>query len=408
VSRHVLVFNCGSSSIKYELLDVEGRRSLADGIVERIGEEESPFSYRAGNTHIEQVHKVADHQAGMQLIARALTDPSVGVIQDASEVLAVGHRVVHGGEAFLASTLVTDEVIAAIEDHARFAPLHNPANLVGIRAAQSLFPDVPHVAVFDTAFHQTMPPRAYLYAVPYQYYREHGIRRYGFHGTSHRYLAREGARMLGRAEEETRVITCHLGNGCSISAVRGGHCVDTSMGFTPLEGLVMGTRSGDLDPALVVVLADTLGVEAAEVVRILNKESGLLGLSGRSNDMREVSRAAAQGDERAALALEVFCYRVRKYIGSYLAVLGGADAIIFSAGIGENSPEVRRRVCRGLQELGIELEESANEEVQGTAADISAERSRVRVLVIPTDEERVIAEDAYQVACGARERQGAL
>jgi acetate kinase len=376
---------------------------LAEGIVERIGEEGSALRHRSDQRELQHAASVPDHDAGMELIVHTLTDPQVGVIGEASEVSAVGHRVVHGGERFVESALITADVIDAIEEHARFAPLHNPANLVGIRAAQRFFPRVPHVAVFDTAFHQTMPPRAYLYAVPYELYQEHGIRRYGFHGTSHRYLALEAARVLGRPIEELRLVTCHLGNGCSISAVAGGRCVDTSMGFTPLEGLVMGTRSGDLDPALVAVLAERLGLGADEVVRRLNRESGLLGLSGVSKDMREVAGAAAEGNQRAELALEVFCYRVRKYIGAYLAALGGAEAVVFSAGIGENSPEVRRRVCEGLGELGIELDESANEAVErGEASDISVTRSAVRLLVLPTDEERLIAEDTYRVACGVK------
>ncbi len=403
VSADVLVINCGSSSIKYELFDGETLRPLAQGLVERVGEEESGFRYQAGERTRTQAAPIPDHDAGMALIADTLTDPEVGRLRDAGELFAVGHRVVHGGERFVESTLVTPEVIAAIEEYARFAPLHNPANLVGIRAAQRLFSQAAHVAVFDTAFHQTMPPRAYLYALPYECYEDHGIRRYGFHGTSHRYLALEAARVLGRPPDEVRLITCHLGNGCSISAVAGGRCLDTSMGFTPLEGLVMGTRSGDLDPALVPVLAEALGLATDEVIRLLNKESGLLGLSGVSNDMREVTQAAAGGNQRAELALEVFCYRVRKYIGAYLAALGGAEAVVFSAGIGENSPEVRRRVCAGLGELGIELDDLANESAQGSVADISAADARVRVLVIATDEERMIAEDTYEIARSVRQ-----
>ncbi len=416
MTAHVLVINCGSSSLKFELFDLaEGGpgesvdvRSLAQGLLERIGEEESPFRYRAGEHHLSRPTRTADHDQGMELMARTLTDPEVGVVGDASQIFAVGHRVVHGGERFVESTLITTEVVGAIQEYARFAPLHNPPNLVGIRAAQRLFPGVTQVAVFDTAFHETMPPRAYLYALPYQFYGEHGVRRYGFHGTSHRYLALEASRMLGRPPNEVRLITCHLGNGCSISAVAGGRCLDTSMGFTPLEGLVMGTRSGDLDPALVAVLGEQLGVGVAEVVRVLNEESGLLGLSGVSKDMRQVEQAATEGNERAELALKVFCYRVRKYIGAYLAVLGGAQAVVFSAGIGENSAEVRRRVCAGLEELGIQLDEEANQTTRGQAADISAEGAAVRVLVVPTDEERMIAQDTYAIACGLRESHSSV
>lgn len=409
MGTNILVINCGSSSIKFALRRIEDHRCLADGLVERIGEPQGGFRYRAygdggeAGRELQRTLPVPDHDAGMALIVRTLTDPQVGVIREAADVFAVGHRVVHGGERFVASTLITEEVLAAIQEHARLAPLHNPANLVGIQAAQRLFPAAAHVAVFDTAFHQSMPAEAYLYAVPYRFYEEFGIRRYGFHGTSHRYLSLEAARLLGRRPEQVRLITCHLGNGCSITAVAGGRCVDTSMGFTPLEGLVMGTRSGDLDPALVAVLAERLGTDASEVVRILNKESGLLGLSGVSNDMREVTRAAAEGNQRAELALRVFCRRVRKYIGAYLAVLGGADAVVFSAGIGENSPEVRRRVCEGLEPLGVVLDEEANRRVRAREADISGPGARVRVLVIPTDEERMIAEDAYRVASGAAE-----
>jgi len=406
VSTNVLVINCGSSSIKFELFDGETLRSLAQGLVERIGEQGSGLRYRAGEHTRAETLPIAEHDAGMTLIARTLTDPEVGCLHDAGEVFAVGHRVVHGGESFVESALVTAEVVAAIEEYARFAPLHNPVNLVGIRAAQRLFPGAPHVAVFDTAFHQTMPAHAYLYALPYRVYEEHGIRRYGFHGTSHRYLTLEAARVLGRRVEEVRLITCHLGNGCSVSAVAGGRCVDTSMGFTPLEGLVMGTRSGDLDPALVPVLGEVLGLDVQGVIRLLNKESGLLGLSGVSNDMREVLRSAAEGNQRAKVALEVFCYRVRKYVGAYLATLGGAEAVVFSAGIGENSPEVRRRICAGLEELGIELDDLANEATRGSVADVSRSDARIRVLVIPTDEERMIAGDTYEVASGVRQASG--
>lgn len=407
MSTKVLVINCGSSSIKYALREAEGRPTLAEGIVERIGQQEAGFRYSAYDAtgaprhRLDETPQVPDHHAGMALIARTLTDPRVGVIGGPGEVFAVGHRVVHGGERFVESTLITAEVLAAIEAHAHLAPLHNPANLTGIRAAQRLFPGVPHVAVFDTAFHQSMPAEAYLYALPYRLYEEFGIRRYGFHGTSHRYLSLEAARLLGRPPGEVRLITCHLGNGCSVTAVAGGRCVDTSMGFTPLEGLVMGTRSGDLDPSLVAVIGERLGLGASEVVTLLNNESGLLGLSGVSSDMREVSRAAAQGNQRAELALEVFCRRVRKYIGAYLAVLGGAEAVVFSAGIGENSPEVRRRVCAGLEALGVVLDEEANRRVRAQEADISAPEARVRVLVVPTDEERMIAEDTYRVAFSA-------
>jgi len=406
VSTNVLVINCGSSSIKFELFDGETLRSLAQGLVERIGEQGSGLRYRAGEHTRAETLPIAEHDAGMTLIARTLTDPEVGCLHDAGEVFAVGHRVVHGGESFVESALVTAEVVAAIEEYARFAPLHNPVNLVGIRAAQRLFPGAPHVAVFDTAFHQTMPAHAYLYALPYRVYEEHGIRRYGFHGTSHRYLTLEAARVLGRRVEEVRLITCHLGNGCSVSAVAGGRCVDTSMGFTPLEGLVMGTRSGDLDPALVPVLGEVLGLDVQGVIRLLNKESGLLGLSGVSNDMREVLRSAAEGNQRAKVALEVFCYRVRKYVGAYLATLGGAEAVVFSAGIGENSPEVRRRICAGLEELGIELDDLVNEATRGSVADVSRSDARIRVLVIPTDEERMIAGDTYEVASGVRQASG--
>ena len=399
---YVLVINCGSSSIKYELFDGEANLSLAEGVVERIGEPESAFRYRAGSHDLRQATRIPSHDAGMALIARTLTDKEIGVITGAQEVFAVGHRVVHGGERFVESALVTPEVITAIEQHARFAPLHNPANLVGIRAAQRLFPDVPHVAVFDTSFHQTMPAKAYLYAVPYELYEEHGVRRYGFHGTSHRYLSQAAAHFLGRPVERLRLITCHLGNGCSISAVAEGRCVDTSMGFTPLEGLVMGTRSGDLDPALVAILGETLGLGAGEVVRLLNTKSGLLGLSGLSNDMRLILQAKDEGDERARLALEVFCYRARKYVGAYLVALGGADAVVFSAGIGENSPEVRRRIVAGLDELGIVLDEAANQAARGAPTDIASAGSRIRLLVLPTDEERMIAEDTYRIASAVR------
>jgi len=329
-----------------------------------------------------------------------LTDPEKGVVKRIDEIAAVGHRVVHGGEKFVQPTLVTDAVLDGIEKMSQLAPLHNPSNLEGIRACRRLMPGIPQVAVFDTAFHATIPDYAYMYALPYDYYTAFGVRRYGFHGTSHQYVAGIALEMLcqrGIAPETSRIVTCHLGNGCSMAAIQGGRVVDTSMGLTPVEGLVMGTRSGDLDPAILTYLSRRLDAPVSDIDQIINKESGLLGLSGLSSDMRDIEEAAARGHARAQLALAVFCYRIRKYIGAYAAAMGGLDAIVFTAGIGENSPVIRDRVCRGLGFLGVDLDDGKNATERGRAVDLATESSRVRVMLIATNEERMIARETMRV-----------
>ncbi|MCU0959734.1 MAG: acetate kinase [Pirellulaceae bacterium] len=401
----ILVVNCGSSSIKYQLYAMPQREVLAKGQAERIGEPGAVLSGQADGRTFRLEAAIADHEEGMRLILQGLTGDDERALHDPREIVAVGHRVVHGGEEFSGSVAIDDRVLASIERCADLAPLHNPANLTGIRAAMHALPSAMHVACFDTAFHATIPPVAYLYALPYAVYTNFGVRRYGFHGSSHRYVAGRTAVLLGRDRHETNCITVHLGNGCSITAVHQGRSVDTSMGLTPLEGLVMGTRSGDIDPAILFYLADK-GYDLASLNRLCNKESGLLGVSGVSNDMRTVTEAADGGHARAALAVDVFCYRVRKYIGAYLAVLGHVDAISFTGGIGERACGVRARICQGLEPLGIELDSARNAQATGGEATISRPASRVRVLVVPTDEEGVIAADTYQLVEEGRRRDG--
>lgn len=400
MGNRILVLNCGSSSIKYKLFDMLGGGLLAGGVVERIGESRSICRHEnaAGKRTVEI--PVSDHQRGLEMMMELLTGGEQPALDDRGEISAVGHRVVHGGELFTGSVLVNDEVVQAIEAFSDLAPLHNPHNLTGIRAAADLFPGVPQVACFDTSFHSTIPEYAYLYALPYDLYEEHRIRRYGFHGTSHRYVARQCAGLMGRGKYELNTITCHLGNGCSITAVRKGHSVDTSMGLTPLEGLVMGTRSGDIDPAIVFHLAGKPEFDSLqEISEMLNKRSGLAGLSGISNDVRSLLAEARDGNRRATLALEVFAYRVKKYIGAYAAILPGLDALVFTGGIGENAPSVRRMILAGLDvSLGISIDSDRNKEATGgMEAEISGANSRVRVFVIPTDEERAIATDTFQL-----------
>ena len=385
----ILVLNCGSSSVKFTLFDIGLENEVADGSVERIGESESVLKFSWGTDSIAELVKAADHTEALMGIRDILLDPERG---SSGTVVAVGHRVVHGGEAFFQSTLITPEVEKTIEEFFSLAPLHNPPNLDGIKAAEQFFPDVPHVAVFDTAFHQSMSEHAYLYALPYVLYAEEHIRKYGFHGTSHRYVSGRAAEILGREEGFTGV-TCHLGNGCSLTAVKDGRSVDTSMGLTPLEGMVMGTRSGDIDPAIIFHLAESRGMELAEINQLLQRKSGLLGVSGVSNDLREIMEAAAAGDHRAELAIDIYAYRVRKYIGSYLAALGGADAIVFTGGVGENGIDMRRRILQGLDRLGMVFDAERNEACQGREGDISAPNSPIKLLVIPTNEELLIARD---------------
>jgi acetate kinase len=394
----ILVLNSGSSSIKFELFVMPEERVEARGMLQRIGEPEAELQATIGGRERAERRPIPTHAEGLSWILGALTDPAGGGLRDLTELGAVGHRVVHGGEAFSAPALVTDEVVRAIEDHVDLAPLHNPPNLLGIRRARELLPGVPQVAVFDTAFHQTMPQRAFVYPMPFELYRELRLRRYGFHGTSHRFVMHGAAQLLGRPVEQLRLVTCHLGNGCSITAIERGRSVDTSMGLTPLEGLVMGTRSGDIDPAIPAFLERVRRMTIGEVDALLNKRSGLLGLSGTSNDVRTLLAAEQAGDRRAALALEVYCYRVRKYVGAYTAVLGDVDALVFTAGVGENSPVMRARIVAGLGPLGYRLDAERNAQARGVALDVAAADSPRRILVVPTNEELLIARDTYALA----------
>ena len=389
----ILVLNAGSSSIKYELFDMERRQALASGLVERIGEAQGRLQqrHRAGGDFQETLREaaVADHREGFAWMAEALRDS--GAVRSADELSGVGHRVVHGGEAFQAPALIDARVIAQIRAQIPLAPLHNPANLVGIEVALAGLKNVPHVAVFDTAFHHSLPPHAYHYALPFELYEAHHVRRYGFHGTSHSFVAKQAARYLGQPLDTLNLITLHLGNGASAAAIQNGRSIDTSMGLTPLEGLAMGTRSGDLDPAIVFYLGRATGLDNDALESLLNKESGLKGICG-VNDMREVLRRADAGDERAALAIDVYAYRIKKYIGAYCDALGRLDAIVFTPGLGENSPEIRSRACSGLSALGIGIDPDRNASASGVAREIQPEDAPVRVLVIPTDEELEIAE----------------
>jgi acetate kinase len=393
----VLVINTGSSSIKYQLYEMPESKALAKGVVERIAEEASKLThYYAGKTCAVET-KVQTHEEGMELILNTLVSKDVGVIQGISAIGAVGHRVVHGGEEFTGSVAIDDDVIASIEKFTGLAPLHNPHNLTGIKASQAKLPKIKQVACFDTAFHTTIPEVAYMYGLPYGLYEECRIRRYGFHGTSHRYVARRAAVLMGRDKYDINAITCHLGNGCSITAVRRGKSVDTSMGFTPLEGVVMGTRSGDFDPAILFYLTDK-GYDVKSLNTLCNNKSGLLGISGISNDMRNLEELARKGNARAKLAIDIFCYRIKKYIGAYIAVLDTTDAVVFTGGIGENSVSVREQICADLAQTGIELDSAANEAALAKEADISTAESKVRIFVIPTDEEAAIAHDTYELA----------
>ncbi|TCC44215.1 acetate kinase [Kribbella capetownensis] len=394
MSDLVLVINAGSSSLKYSLVDAASGDAMATGLVERIGESGSSQLHHGPNGEFHGDEPIATHEEALRtaIDAFATYGPSLG----GTDLAAVGHRVVHGGARFSTPTLVDDALVAEVGELIPLAPLHNPANLEGIEVARRLFPDVPHVAVFDTAFHQTLPPYAYTYAAPFEWSRDHGIRRYGFHGTSHSFVSRLVAQMLGRHPGEVNLIVLHLGNGCSATAVRGGRSVDTSMGLTPLEGLVMGTRSGDIDPAIHGHLARELGWSIDEIDRVLNSESGLKGLTG-DNDFREVLRRRDAGDVRAQLGFEVYCYRIRKYIGAYYAVLGTVDAVVFTAGVGQHSAEVRAASLQGLESLGISIDAGRNSEASGTGGVVSADDSRVAVLVVATNEEWEIARQALQI-----------
>jgi acetate kinase len=402
----ILVLNSGSSSIKFQLIETDvdmiasnTDRCLAKGTVERIGTDEASLRLEAAGKAVKpQIGELLDHRSALMEMLTALKDS--GVIADITQVQAVGHRVVHGGEQFSHSVMIDEEVAQAIQQCSELAPLHNPHNLRGYYVAKKVMPQVPQVAVFDTAFHQSIPPRAYLYGIPYTYYRRYKIRRYGFHGTSHRYVAFRYRQLLGKGREELNLITVHLGNGCSMTAIERGKSVDTTMGFTPLEGLVMGTRCGDLDPAVILYLMSKDELTLHDVTTLLNKFSGLYGLSGESNDMRELQAASAKGDEQAKVAIEVFSYRIRRYIGAYTAAMGHVDALIFTGGIGENAPAVRELACDRLAEMGFQVDPVRNQEMVGKEGEISTDSSRARVMVIPTNEELLIARDTFRCVRG--------
>ena len=418
----ILVINCGSSSLKYQLIDMEHETVLAKGLCERIGIEGSSLTHKPAGKESCVIEKaMPDHKVAVQMVLDVLVDSVHGVISDVSEITAVGHRVVHGGQKYVGSVVVDENVIKAIDECADFAPLHNPANLIGIEACQHAMPNVKHVAVFDTAFHQTMPDyaylyalpyeyyekykvrrygfhqtmpeKAYMYAIPYDYYKNYGVRKYGFHGTSHDFVSKKAIELAGLEPDNSKVIVCHIGNGGSCSAVLNGKCVDTSMGLTPLEGLIMGTRSGDIDGGVLQYIANKEGKDVNEVLNILNKKSGILGLSGVSSDFRDVYKAATEGDERSKIALDAFSYRVAKYVGSYVAAMNGVDVIAFTAGVGENHSPVRANICQYFGYLGVELDTEANENTKGVEGTISTASSKVKVMVIPTNEELKIAQE---------------
>jgi len=392
----IIVINSGSSSIKYQLFDMDGTTTLAKGVVDKIGLHGSLIKHEANGTKSIFEGEIIDHKAGIEYMLGILISKEYGSLKNFEEIDAVGHRVVHGGENFNSSVLITDEVIAKLEECIQLAPLHNPPNLSGIYAMSALLPDVPQVGAFDTAFHQTMPDYAYMYAIPYSLYTKHAIRRYGFHGTSHRYVSQRALEILSDREIR-RIITCHLGNGASIAAIVDGKSVDTSMGLTPVEGLVMGTRAGDIDPGIVTYVMQCEDIGITSVNSLLNKHSGLLGVSGVSQDMRELEAAAVNGNERAQLALQMFIYRVRKYIGAYAAAMGGVDAIIFTGGIGENQCNTRYEIAKDFEFLGLEFDKDKNADVKGEEKIISKDNSRVAAMVIPTDEELVIALDTEEI-----------
>lgn len=393
----VLVINCGSSSLKYQMIDSETEQVLAKGLCERIAIEGSMLTHQpAGKDKIKKELDMPDHTAAVQFVLEALTDDENGCIKSMEEIDAVGHRIVHGGEKFSGSVLLTDDVVEAISECNELAPLHNPANLIGIRSISKLLPKVPQVGVFDTAFHQTMPKKAFLYGLPYEYYENYKVRRYGFHGTSHDFVSNRVAEIMGKDRKDLKIIVCHLGNGASISAVKNGECIDTSMGLTPLEGLIMGTRSGDMDPAIVDYIAEKEGVTSKEITAVLNKKSGVLGLSKLSSDFRDLAQAAAEGNELAATALEAYAYRVGKYIGSYVAAMGGVDVIAFTAGVGENNAEVRALIGQYLAFLGTSIDSEKNK-LRGEEVVLSKEGDPVTVMVVPTNEELAIARETVKL-----------
>ncbi|WNB93145.1 acetate kinase [Bacillus sp. NEB1478] len=391
----IIAINAGSSSLKFQLLQMPEEEVLTKGLVERIGLNDSVFTIEVNGEKIKEIKDIQDHSEAVSMLLDKLIKHQV--ISSLDEIEGIGHRVVHGGEKFNDSVLITDEILKEIEEISYLAPLHNPANVVGIKAFKNVLPNVPAVAVFDTAFHQSMPEKSFLYSLPYEYYEEYGIRKYGFHGTSHKYVTERASELLGRPVEQLRLLSCHLGNGASIAAIEGGKSIDTSMGFTPLAGVTMGTRSGNIDPALIPYIMQKTGQSAEEVLNVLNNKSGMLGVSGFSSDLRDIESEAENGNERAELALEVFASRIHKYIGSYAARMAGIDAIIFTAGIGENSTAVRERVLRGLEFMGVYWDPALNQ-VRGKEAFISYPHSPVKVIVIPTNEEVMIARDTLRLA----------
>ena len=394
---NILVLNSGSSSIKYQFIDTDNQDALAKGQIERIGMSSAVLTHTPkGKEKIKIVGEILDHTLAIEYVLAVLLSPNHGVIKDKSEIDAVGHRVVHGGEDFSGSVLITNKVMEVLKENIELAPLHNPANIKGIKATQSHLPSTPQIGVFDTAFHAKMPPHAYLYGIPYELYRRYKIRRYGFHGTSHRFVALKTSEMLGKPYDELKIITAHLGNGGSLAAIDRGVSIDTSMGFTPLEGLLMGTRSGDLDPSIVTYVMGKEGLDVREMNALLNKHSGLIGVSGESSDMRELEEAVAEGDKRAKYAFDLFTYRIKKYVGSYIAAMGGLDALVFTGGIGENSDAVRKAVCSNMEYLGLELDLEKNN-IAKDDMDISKENSKARILRISTNEELVIALDTEKI-----------
>lgn len=397
----VLVLNCGSSSIKYKLYDMNGQKELASGGIEKIGLPDSflKFTLSDGSKQV-ITQEIKEHTAGIELILKTLTDAKYGVIKSLDQIDAVGHRVVHGGDKFCSSVVINQEVIDKIEECVDLAPLHNPANLKGIFAIQKILPKVPQVAVFDTSFHQTMPPYAYIYALPYDYYEKYGVRRYGFHGTSHRYVAKRGCEFLGLDLENSRIITAHIGNGGSITAIKNGKSIDTSMGMTPVEGLMMGSRSGNIDLGVLTYLMDKENLSTQQINDIINKKSGLVGVSGVSSDMRDIENAIEQGNERARLAMDMYFYYILKYVSGYIAVLGGVDAIIFTGGVGENQPIMRKYVCDSLAFLGVDFNNELNDRIKGRETELTFPNSKVRVAVIPTNEELAIAIDTEELVEG--------
>jgi acetate kinase len=397
----ILVLNCGSSSIKYQFINTEEKVTLAKGVIDRIGMSGAVLSHtRYDGDNIKIAGEILDHQIGIEYVLGVMLSKNHGVIDDKDDIDAIGHRVVHGGEAFSGSVLITNEVVSVLQDNIELAPLHNPPNIKGIQAVMRLLPGKPQVGVFDTSFHIKMPPRAFLYGIPYELYKKYKIRRYGFHGTSHRFVAQRAAEIIGKKLDEIKIVTAHLGNGCSMAAIDKGISVDTTMGFTPLEGLLMGTRSGDLDPSLILYIMSKEGLSLNEAGTLLNKHSGLIGISGESSDMREIIASVKEDHKRSKYAFEIFCYRIKKYLGAYAAAMGGLDAFVFTGGIGENSHDVREEVCRNLEFLGIHLDDSKN---KNNHEVISTDDSKVAVLRVPTNEELVIAIDTSEIVKSLRE-----